>query len=110
MIARGPVDIAACNEIFRNVEEMTQPLLDCKVLIDLVDAKCELQRTEIEAFANDLKPDSWPHSSKIAMVAASESEQYDQLQMLAGCLSKRDFKIKAFYDSKIAVDWLAGEI
>jgi len=107
MIVRGLIDTEGCNEMFRKIGEMTLPLLDCKVLIDLIDAKCELQQSEIEDFANGLKANLWSHSSKIALVAAAEPEQYDQLQMLAGCLSQRGFKIAGFYDSKVAVDWLA---
>ena len=110
MIARGVIDIEACNEVFRNVGEITLPLLDCKVLIDLIDAKCRLETAEIDAFVNGLRPNLWPHSSKIALVSASESEQYDQLFLLSGCLSKRGFKVAAFYDSKFAIDWLADKL
>jgi hypothetical protein len=107
MIARGRLNREGCNQIFRKVEEMTQSLLDCKVLIDLVDAKCKLQPAEIEAFASELRPYPWPQGSKIALVSAAESEQHDQLSMLSSCLSARSFKIATFSDSKIAVDWLA---
>ena len=109
MIARGLLNIQGCNQIFRKVEEATQSLLDCNVLIDLVDAKCELQPAEIEAFANESRPYRWPQGSKIALVSAPESEQYDQLSMLSFCLSARNVEIVAFSDSKIAVDWLADK-
>jgi hypothetical protein len=109
MSARGLVNIEGCNEIFRQIGEMTLPLPRCKVLIDLVDSKCGLQRAEIEAFVNEVEPNLWPHNNKIALVGPFDNEQYGQLQMLAGCLSKRGVKIAAFYDPKVAVDWLADK-
>src|SRR6266480_3059662 len=62
MIVRGLIDTEGCNEMFRKIGEMTLPVLDCKVLIDLIDAKCELQQSEIVDFANGLKANLWPHS------------------------------------------------
>jgi hypothetical protein len=109
MIARGLVNIEGCNEIFRKIGEMTLPLPRCKVLIDLADSKCGLQRAEIEAFVNGVEPNRWPHNNKIALVGPFDKEQYGQLQMLADCLSKRGLQMAAFYDSKVAIDWLADK-
>ncbi len=106
VIARGLLNLDGCSQIFRKVGEMTRALPDCKVLIDLLDAQCKLEPAEIESFANESKPNPCPPGSKIALVSAAESEQYHQLSMLSACLAARSFKIAAFSDSKIAVDWL----
>jgi hypothetical protein len=109
LIARGLVDTNACSESFRKIGEMVRPLRDCKVLVDLADAKCSLSRTEVQDFVNGLRPGMYPQVSRIALVSPSDTDQYDQLQMLCDCLSKREFNIAAFYNTKIAVEWLADQ-
>jgi hypothetical protein len=101
--------MAALEQIFREVTTVTQPLLDCKIVIDLQDAMCELATTDIQGFVNELKPDGWS-SHKVAMLSPHEIEQYEQLLILTSGLSKLGFKIAVFYDSKAAVSWLAGTV
>ena len=43
VISRGLVDIDGFKEIFRNVANTTEFLLDCMILIDLQDATCRLE-------------------------------------------------------------------
>jgi hypothetical protein len=106
-IARGLVEIAGCDEIVQKIGELAIPLPECKVLVDLADARCKFHPAEIEAFVGRLKPRTWPRTSKIALVAASEAEQYAQLRILSGCLSRRGFNSAAFDNTKVAVNWLA---
>lgn len=109
MITRGLLDMDALEQIFQEVTTVTRALLDCKVVIDLQDAVCTLETTDIQAFVNGRKLDGWS-SHKVAMLSPHEIEQYDQLFMLTSGLSKLGFKIAVFYDSKAAVSWLAETI
>jgi hypothetical protein len=106
MIARGLLDRAALEQVFHEVAMVTQPLQECKVIIDLQDAACDLKTADIQNFASGLKLDRWPATNKVAMVSPQDTEQYGQLLMLTRDLAKVDFKMAVFTDSKSAVNWL----
>jgi hypothetical protein len=110
MITRGVMDIRGLDQIFQEVLTATQSLRDCKVVVDLQDTTCNLERTDIQAFVDGAQPDLWPSTNRVAIVAPREIDQYDQLSMLTSGLSKRGLKIAVFYDSKPAVTWLADTI
>ena len=107
MITRGVIDIKGFEQIFREVVTATQPLHDCKVVIDLQDTACNLESADVQAFVDRTEPGLWPATNKIAIVSPREIDQYDQLLMLTSGLSKQGLKIAIFYDSKPAVTWLA---
>jgi hypothetical protein len=67
IITRGTVDIEGFREIFRNVVNTTRSLLDCKVLIDLQEATCQLEPGDICAFADNLRPEYWPPTNRVAV-------------------------------------------
>jgi hypothetical protein len=106
-ITRGPVDIDGFKYIFDKVIEEMQPLLDCKVLIDLQDSKYQLLPGDVAEFVDSIDLQSWPHNNKIALVSPPEIEQYQQLAMLGEGLAKRSVKIAVFYDTKEAISWLS---
>ena len=110
MITRGILDVGGLEQVFREMATVTQSLLDCKVVIDLQDAVCNLGTIDIQAFANGRKPAAWSGKQKVAMLSPREVEQYDQLVLLTSGLSKQGFKIAVFYDSKAAVSWLADTV
>lgn len=110
IITRGILDVGGLEQVFREVATVTQSLLDCKVVIDLQDAVCNLGTADIQAFANGRKPAAWSNKHKVAMLSPREVEQYDQLVLLTSGLSKQGFKIAVFYDSKAAVSWLADTV
>jgi hypothetical protein len=110
MITRGVLDIKGFEQIFREVVTATQSLRDCKVVVDLQDAMCNLERADIQAFVDGAQPDLWPSTVKVAIVAPREIDQYDNLFALTSDLAKRGLKIAVFYDSKPAVTWLADTI
>jgi hypothetical protein len=107
LIVRGIIDISGFEQIFREVASATQLLRDCKIVIDLQDAACSLETAAIPAFVDGMQTELWPPSNKVAIVAPRDIDQYDGLLALTSGLSKRDFKIAVFYDSKPAVTWLA---
>jgi hypothetical protein len=106
-LTRGEIDIAAVAQVFAEVAEITQPLADCKILIDLRDSKYTLDPADIHTFTNELRTNVWPDGSKIALLSAPPKEQYDQLLMLSSCLSNRGCKVAVFYDANGAASWLA---
>jgi hypothetical protein len=110
MITRGIIDIKGFEQIFREVVTATQPLQDCKIVIDLQDTTCNLESADVQAFVDGMGPELWPSTNKVAIVAPREIDQYDQLVTLTSGLSKRGLKIAVFYDSKPAVTWLADTV
>ena len=108
MIVRGFVEIEGFKQMFCKVREMTASLSDCKVLIDLLDATYGLDPAGIKSFVTETTSDVWPVKSKIALVSTPQTQQHNQLLLLAASLSNRGYKIAAFYDSKSAVSWLTG--
>jgi hypothetical protein len=107
IITRGSVDIEGFREIFRNVVNTTRSLLDCKVLIDLQDATYQLEPGDIRAFADNLRPEYWPSTNRVALVSEPDPQDYRQLCVLSTFLSNRDIKNAVFKDTIAAVSWLA---
>ena len=110
IITRGVLDIKGIEQIFQEVVTATEPLRDCKVVVDLQDVTCNLERADIQAFVDGVRPELWPSTNKIAIVAPREIDQYDHLFALTSGLAKRGLKIAVFYDSKPAIIWLADTI
>ena len=110
MITRGVLDIEGIEQIFQEVVTATEPLRDCKVVVDLQDVTCTLERADIQAFVDGVATGALAFHNKIAIVAPRGIDQYDQLFILTSGLAKRGLKIAIFYDSKAAVTWLADTI
>lgn len=110
MITRGVMDIKGFDQIFQELLTATQSLRDCKVVVDLQDAMCNLENANVLAFADGVQLDQWPCTNRVAVVAPREIDQYDQLLALTNGLAKRGLKIAIFHDSKLAVTWLADTI
>jgi hypothetical protein len=110
IITRGVLDIKGFDQIFQEVVTATEPLGDCKVVVDLQDTTPNLAGVDVQAFVDGFQPHSFPATNKVAIVAPREMDQYDQLFLLTAGLAKRGVKIAIFYDSKTAVSWLADTI
>jgi hypothetical protein len=110
IIARGSINALGFEQMFSKIAEMIRTLPDCKVLIDLLDAILTLELADVDALARALGPELMSPTSKMALVAAQDIEQYDRLCALAAGLFKRGLKVAAFYDSKVAIDWLADNV
>ena len=110
IITRGSVDIEGFREIFRNVVNATRSLLDCKVLIDLQEATYRLEPADIRAFADNLRPEYWPPTNRVAMVSEPDPHDYRQLCVLSTFLSNRAIRNAVFQDTRAAVSWLADAI
>ena len=106
IITRGSIDIEGFREIFRNVVNTTRSLVDCKVLIDLQEATYRLEPADILAFAENLRPEFWPPTNKVALVSVSDQQEHRQLCVLSTFLSNRVIKNAVFKDTKTALSWL----
>jgi hypothetical protein len=108
MIARGQTNISGFQQMFQKLAEIHEALVDWRVLIDLFDVRFGLEPAGVDAFASGLRAARFPENYKIALVGAPEIGQYDQLCMLSASLCKQGFRVAAFDDSKLALDWLAA--
>ena len=54
IIARGPIGVEALEQILRRAAETTQPLLNCKVLIDFEAAKLVLRASDVRALVDGI--------------------------------------------------------
>jgi hypothetical protein len=107
VISRGAIDTTGLRELFARVGEVTRPLIDCKVLIDLEDAIYDLEQTEMDDIFDEIRPELWPPNLKIAIVACPTTTERDQLLALSTRLAKLGFTVSVFYGTKAAIDWLA---
>lgn len=110
IIARGQTDIGGFQQMFQKLAEIHEPLIDWRVLIDLFDARFELEPADIETFASVLRTGRFPENYKIALLGAREIGQYEQLCMVSASLCKQGFRVAPFDDSKLAIDWLAADL
>ncbi len=106
VIARGLVDLERFEEIFREVSATSKSLLNCKVLIDLADARIRLELPDI-AVLNSFGRDLLPPNNQIALVSSTNIDEFDRLNLLSASLCSLDLKVAAFDDAKSAVVWLA---
>ena len=85
----------------------TRSLLDCKVLIDLQEATYQLEPSDIVAFAQNLRPEFWPPTNRVALVSVPDPQEHRQLCVLSTFLSNRAIKNAVIKDTRTAVSWLA---
>lgn len=106
MLARGIIDSEGLKEIFDKAAEITCPLLNCKILIDLLDAECKVELADIDQCLNERSSEEIFHISKVALVAARANKQCDRLVSRSGSLANKAFKVAVFEDSNVAAEWL----
>jgi hypothetical protein len=107
-ISRGPLDPEGFKEIFREVDQITEPLSGCRVVIDLRDSTYLLESTDIPDLLKDIVENVSPRDNKLALVSAPEVKYSKQLAVLSGCLSNHDFNIAVFTDMSRAASWLTS--
>ena len=105
VIARGLVDAERLEEIFREVSATSKSLLNCKVLIDLADARIRLALPDIDVLVNSLGRDLLRPKNQIAVVSSTKIDE--RLSLLSASLCSLGLKVAAFDDAKSAVAWLA---
>lgn len=108
IITRGQVDLAGFERILDEVIDSTRTLLDCKVLLDFQDSTLEFLPSDVANFLVRFEFEKWPHSNKIALVSSPEMQQFGQLACLAEGLVRMKLEVGSFYNTRDAIDWLAG--
>src|SRR5882762_9410942 len=81
VIARGLVDAERLEEIFREVSATSKSLLNCKVLIDLADARIRLALPDIDVLVNSLGRDLLRPKNQIAVVSSTKIDEFDRLSL-----------------------------
>jgi hypothetical protein len=111
IVARGPMDSKAFLRIFREIVEVTKPLDDCKVLLDLQDATCDFGFDDLVELEVELRiyPSPAVSKLKLAMVTTRHPEEYGRLRLLMLPVSQLGIDVVVFYEATRAIDWLADE-
>ncbi|HEX7228926.1 MAG TPA: hypothetical protein VF452_00925 [Candidatus Binatia bacterium] len=104
-ITAGVVDVERLQQIFRKVVAIRQSLVNCKVLIDLAEARLRLERSDIDELVNRLGADLLRSKITIAVVSSTQDD-LDRLSALSTSLCSLGLKVAAFHDPKSAVIWL----
>jgi hypothetical protein len=107
MFIRGSMDIAACRRVLDKLAEATQSFLDCKILVDFQDSKCQFSPSDVREIALTFDVSAWPHSNKIALISSPDMEQYHHLGILGDCLLDMKIDVSVFYEMRDAISWLA---
>jgi hypothetical protein len=106
VIIGGIIDPPVMEQIFRQVTEKIQSLLDCKVLIDLDAADLRFDPADLQVvYAVAAALDH--RSIKIALVS-SRGTDTDRLDLLRDSLCRAGLTTALFDDLKNAVTWLSG--
>jgi hypothetical protein len=106
VIAQGKVDSAVLKRLFAEVEKITEPLLHCKVFIDLEEARLNVRAAAVHAIVTQLELHSKSHLGKMAVVS-SEFEPCGRLQLLRDLLCSRGFRVAVFDNTTSAGEWLS---
>ena len=106
VIAQGKVDSAALKRLFAEVEKITEPLLDCKVFIDLEEASLKLRREAVHAIVTQLELHSKCNLGKMVVVS-SEFDRCGLLQLLRDLLCSGGFRVAVFDNTTSAAEWLS---
>lgn len=107
IIASGIIDPAALEQIFRQVEEETQSLRDCKILIDLDTADLRVEPVDLHRVFKTLAADLSQRSIKMALVSSPGTDA-DRLDLLRAYLYDAGLTVALFDDAKSALAWLGG--
>jgi hypothetical protein len=105
VIIGGIID-PVMEQIFREVTEKIQSLLDCKVLIDLDAADLRFEPADLQVVCA-LAAALGHRSIKIALVSSPGTDA-DRLDLLRDSLCRAGLTAALFDDLKSAVTWLSG--
>ena len=106
VIAQGKIDSKALKRLFGEVEKITEPLLHCKVFIDLEEASLNIRAAAVHAIVAQFELPSKSNIGKMAIVS-SEFEPCGRLQLLRDLLCSRGFRVAIFDNTTSAAEWLS---
>jgi hypothetical protein len=108
VIAQGKIDSKALKRLFGEVEKITEPLLHCKLFIDLEEASLNVRAAAVHAIVAQLELHSKSNLRKMVIVS-SEFEPCGRLQLLRDLLCSRGFRVAIFDNTTSAAEWLSEE-
>jgi hypothetical protein len=108
VIAQGKIDSKALKRLFGEVEKITEPLLHCKLFIDLEEASLNVRAAAVHAIVAQLELHSKSNLGKMVIVS-SEFEPCGRLQLLRDLLCSRGFRVAIFDNTTSAAEWLSEE-
>jgi hypothetical protein len=100
------IDAEGLREIFRQVEETTQFLFNCKVLVDLENASLRIQPHEIHVLVHGLGCDLRHRKLRLALVSPPDIHTFEQLVLLSESLCSQGLRAAVFDNARQAVNWL----
>lgn len=111
IVGRGLMDRQAFLRLMQVIGELTKPLSDCKVLLDLQEITCDLGLEDLVELKAELSSFPWTAVGKLklAMVTTPHPEQYHGLRQLTLPVSQLGVDVAAFCESRRAIEWLAEE-
>jgi hypothetical protein len=99
-------DAEGLKKIFRQVEDTTQLLLNCKVLVDLEDASLRIEPQEIHTLVHGLGRDLSHRNIRLALVSPPDIRTFEQLALLSKSLCSQGLRTAVFDNARQAVSWL----
>jgi hypothetical protein len=106
IITSGHIDIESLGDIICRVVETTQPLLNCKVLIDFEAATLILSASDVHTLLGRFGVDAWPDDIRIALVSPPDIDRSGQLDVLRDSLCNLGLQVASFVNARDAVNWL----
>jgi hypothetical protein len=100
------IDAEGLKKIFRQVEDTTQFLLNCKVLIDLENASLRIEPQEIQVLVRGLGCDLWHRNIRLALVSPPDIHSFERLALLSESLCSQGLRAAVFDNAREAVNWL----
>ena len=109
IVVRGLLDRQAFLRLMQAIVEITEPLRDCKVLLDFQDITCALGLEDLVELKAELSIFPWTAVGKLklAMVTTPHPEQYHGLRQLTLPVAQLGIDVAAFCESSRAIEWLA---
>ena len=106
IITSGPIDRESLEDMICRTLEATQPLANCKVLIDFEAANLVLSASDVRTVMSRLNRGAWSHNIRIALVSSPDIDRSEQLAVLKNSLSGLGLRVGLFVDSREGVNWL----
>lgn len=109
MIARGVLDAHGLQQILTKIAAEAMRHVDCRVLVDLIEADCNLEVLEIDRLFQEEAADPWPRDCKTALVFPLADDPDDRLSLVAASLVHHGLRLAVFRDARTAFEWLDCE-
>jgi hypothetical protein len=108
MVVRGTIDLTSIEQILSKAAELSGPLENCKILVDLTDAQCNFQPEDTDSRLSRVISGDLLRTSQIALVYGRAKNGYLELCRTIAKLSNEKFRAAVFDDPTAAAEWLVN--